>query len=110
MDKFKTLEEAQAANDKLAEENNSLKAKITALEEKVKTETNRADEAEKVALEINSKLEGLEKYEDVVVTVKKKKYVINFGVDGKSKEELKEDNKLLERLVEIQSGALTLVD
>lgn len=110
MDKFKTIEEAQSAYDKIVEENKTLVANNAALEENLKSEIKRAAEAEKVAIEINSKLEGLEKYEDIFVTVKKKKYKVNFGVDGKSKEELKEDAKLLERLVEIQSGALTLVD
>lgn len=110
MDKFKTIEEAQTAYDKLAEENKVLGESNKAFEEKLRAETSRADDAQKAALEMNSKLEDLDKYDDVIVTVNKSRYRINFGVDGKTKEELKEDKVLLKRLVEIQSGSLTLVD
>lgn len=110
MDKFKTLEEAQAAYDKLFADNKSLSEQKAALEGKVKLESDRANEAEKIALEMNSKLEELDKFEDIIVTIKSSKYRINYGVDGLSKEELKSDKKLLEQLVAKQSGALTKVD
>lgn len=45
---------------------------------------------------------------ELTVKVGNKTYIINFGVDGLTKQELAEDQELLKRLVKIGSGAITL--
>lgn len=72
---------------------------------------NELEEVKKISKEAidnaNAQVKKLDK--NVYGTVKGDKYVINFGVDGLSKEELKEDSKKLEKLVKIGSKAITKV-
>jgi hypothetical protein len=45
---------------------------------------------------------------EVTIKVDKKTYIVNFGVDGLTKEEVSQDTDLVKRLVKIGSGALSL--
>lgn len=124
---FKTIEDAQKAfdsvNEKYAAEVESHKKTKAALAEKTKSleaekEAHKATKKElKVAEEIandaiakaNQALSEASS-EGVVVTIGKAKYRINFGVEGFSKEELKDQKELLAKLVKAGSGALSAVN
>ena len=125
MAKFKTLEEAQKAFDDLVVESKSKTA------EAVKKAQEAKDRTIATHKEANSKLKDenidlkkqLQEATDVAkdainqvnapkentVKVKHggKQYKVNFGVDGKTIDEVAKDPDLLKRLVDIQSGALT---
>jgi len=106
--KFKDLEEAQKAYDALVADQPKAIEKAVADAVKVKDDeiaalTKRAEDAEEVAKDA---VEKIDNPNGVTVTVDKVKYRIAFGVDGKSKEELAADQKLLKELIEKGSAAL----
>lgn len=100
MEKFKTLEEAQAAYDAL----------VAAKNKEVEELKKQLDNAESVAKDAIEKVNAGPATNDVFATVDKKKYKILFGVDGKTKQELAADSTALKRLVKIGSGAIELVE
>lgn len=67
--------------------------------------------AQEIAEDAVSKAnEAIEKSDpNVYVTFNKEKYRVNFGVNGKTKEEVREDKELVSKLVRNGSGALTKV-
>lgn len=102
---FKTLEEAIKAYTEIE---GKLSAEVEA--HKI-TKKNLAD-AESIAKDAVDKAnEALanQKDEGVIVAVKGKKYRINFGVDGLTKEELKGNAAALEKLIKKGSSALTAI-
>lgn len=103
MANFKSLEEAQKAYDGLLVSKKDLDKKIIEL-------TKRAEDAELAAKDAIEKINSAPVVEDYTVTVDKKKYRINFGVDGFTKEQLKDQADLLKKLVKIGSGSISLID
>lgn len=112
--KFKTIEEAQEAYDKLkndsSEKIKSLETEVSSHKKEVAKLNKRAEDAEAAALDAIEKVNSSANSDDVTVTVDKKKYLINFGVEGLSKDELKENTDLLKKMIKNGSAALTLLD
>lgn len=111
MAKFKTLEEAQAAYDKLVAEGKSNTAKAVksvteAKDKEIEALKKKIVEAEQVAKDAIDKVND-PKPDYVKAKVGKSTYKVNFGVDGKTPEQVAGDADLLARLVKIGSGALT---
>lgn len=111
---FRSIEEAQEAYNKLKAESAE---KISVFENEIKTHkseiekiTKRAEDAEKIANDAIEKVNAQPASDDVVVTIDKKKYQINFGVEGFTKVQLKEKSELLKKMVKNGSAALTLLD
>ncbi|HWK58726.1 MAG TPA: hypothetical protein VNQ80_15390 [Parapedobacter sp.] len=104
MQKFKTIEEAQEAYDRLQGVHTELKGKYDAQAKDFST-------AKGVVEELTAKLEDAStgKPAQVIAAVGKQKYVVNFGVNGKTKQQVAEDGKLLQSLVKAESGALTAI-
>jgi len=104
MAKFKNLEEAQAAFDKLS-------AEFKVQEDALKNTSEQLADATKVVAELQTKLEEKNKAKpgEVFATVGKVKYRVNFGVRGKKKEEVAKDNNLLAELIKVGSRALSQV-
>lgn len=109
MEKFKTLDEAQAAYDKLTKNVKDLEKSVADKDAQIADLTKKASDAETAAQDAIDKINNGVNTDTVDVTVDKRKYRINFGVDGKSKEDLKCDNKLLKKLIEKGSAAITLI-
>lgn len=105
MKKFETVEQAQ-------EEFNKIQAEFEAFKKKADEESQalnkRVEDAEAAAL--SAIHEFNDATENEVVSIGKKKYEILFGVDGFSKSALKEETKLLEKLVAKGSAAIKLID
>lgn len=104
---FKTLEEAQKGYDSLLASKKETDKKNSDL---IKSLTKRAEDAELTAKDAIQKVNAAPVVNDNSVTIDKKKYRINFGVDGFTKEQLKDKPDLLAKLVKIGSGAITLID
>lgn len=122
---FKTIEDAQKAfaglSEKYASEveaHKKTKAELADSEKTLKDEK-KSHEATKAELKtaqgiaedaISKANEAIEKSDpNVYVTFNKENYRINFGVNGKNKEEVREDKGLVAQLVKNGSGALTKV-
>lgn len=112
--KFNSIEEAQEAFDKLQKESNekikSLEKENASHKEEVVKQSKRADDAEAIAQDAIEKVNSSESADDVTVSVDKKKYRINFGVEGFTKEELKNESDLLKKMIKSGTAALTLLD
>ncbi|MFD2741956.1 MULTISPECIES: hypothetical protein [Sphingobacterium] len=125
MSKFKTLEEAQEAYDKLVSDSKTKTAEAVknAQASKDKTIENLKQSSAKLKDENDGLKKQLKEATDVAndaiaqvntpkdnfvkAKVGSKQYKVNFGVDGKTPEEIAKDNDVLNRLVEIGSGAIT---
>lgn len=97
------FEAEKAAHDSLKDIVKQKDADIASL-------TTRATEAEKIAQEAIDLVKDQPAVENFNVKVDGKTHLINFGVDGFTRSELKDQKDLLKKLVKIGSGALTLVD
>lgn len=102
---FKTIEEATKAYGEL-------EAKHEAEEKSHEATKNELKQAQEVAKDaIDKANEAIEKSDpNTYATVKGSKYIINFGVDGLTKDQLKRDGAKLSKLVNLGSGALTKVN
>ncbi|GGH28311.1 hypothetical protein FAZ19_19735 [Sphingobacterium alkalisoli] len=106
----KDLGDGAAVNEKLKAAHDALNESIKQKDADIATLTKRAEDAEKVAKDAIDKVNSQPTVEDFTVKVDGKKYRVNFGVNGFSRSELKDKKDLLEKLVRIESGALTLID
>lgn len=105
--KFETLEAAQKAYDKLESDFSKHKS-----ETKIQLELKDSELAEvkAVAEDAIKKFNSKSGVIDITAKVGKNTYRVNFGVDGKTKEQVAEDSNLLAKLVKAGSGALTLLE
>lgn len=103
--KFKSIEEAEIAFEKLEASNKSLKEENKALKSEIKEVEKAAEEA--IALANESP--AAEGQKDVTVTIKDKKYVVVFGVNGLTKEELAENKALCADMIKAGTAALVEV-
>lgn len=130
--KFKDLEEAQKAFDELNKKHeNEVKDHAKTKGNLEKAEANLKESKEKFAAEVDAHsktktelktaqetaLDAIEKANEAIeksdpnvyVTYNKAKYRVNFGLNGKTKEEVSKDTELVAKLVKNGSGALTKV-
>lgn len=105
--KFENLEAAQEAYTKLEQ---SFKDYKTAVDKQLSDKDKALKDAEEVAQDAISKFNQKSGSLDLTVKVEKFTYKVNFGVGGKSKEEVADDQVLLKNLVKIGSGALTKIE
>jgi len=110
--KFKDLNEAQAAYDALVADQTkaieeAVKAAVKSKDDEIAALTKRAEDAEKVA---EDAVERVNSGSNIYVSFEKKKYKVVFGVDGKSKEEVAADKKLVKELIEKGSAAIVAVN
>lgn len=105
--KFETLEAAQQAYDTLENEFSKYKS-----DTKVQLESKDQEIADvkAVAQDAIAKFNSKTGVIDITAKVGKSTYRVNFGVDGKTKEQVADDSSLLAKLVKAGSGALTLVE
>lgn len=124
---FKTIEDAKKAFDSVSEKyaaevelHKKTKAALTEETKSLEAEK-KSHQATKAELKVAEELaqdaiakanEALSEasQEGVFVTIEKEKFKINFGVEGFSKEELKDQKELLARLKKAGSGALSKVN
>ncbi|MEI2274729.1 hypothetical protein OHD16_21460 [Sphingobacterium sp. ML3W] len=105
--KFETLEAAQKAYDTLENEFSKYKSETKIQLELKDTEIS---EVKAVAEDAIAKFNSKTGIVDIRAKVGKSTYRVNFGVDGKTKEQVADDSNLLAKLVKAGSGALTLVE
>lgn len=105
--KFETLEAAQKAYDNLEIDFSKYKS-----ETKIQLELKDSELAEvkSVAEDAIKKFNSKSGVIDITAKVGKSTYRVNFGVDGKTKEQVADDSNLLAKLVKAGSGALTLLE
>lgn len=107
--KKKSIQEIEAKDQEISTLKNSVKeitdSKISEIED-LKKQLADAEETARDAIEkVNNPEANL-----VKAKVGGKIYKVNFGVDGKSPEEIAVDQKLLQKLIDIGSGALSMVE